>query len=66
MCSAPVTFGGGIAIEKFSSGVPSAGGSKAPLALPGVEDPPLGLAGSHRVLRLEQLSAVPRPWKRRS
>ena len=32
MCSAPVTFGGGIAIEKFSSGVPSGGGSKAPLS----------------------------------
>ena len=28
MCSAPVTFGGGIATEKFSSGVPSAGGWK--------------------------------------
>ena len=26
MCSAPVTFGGGIAIEKFSSGVPSGSG----------------------------------------
>ena len=30
MCSAPVTFGGGIAIEKFSSGVPSASGWKIP------------------------------------
>ena len=28
MCRAPVTFGGGIAIEKFSAGVPSAGGWK--------------------------------------
>ncbi len=28
MCSAPVTFGGGIATEKFSAGVPSAGGWK--------------------------------------
>ena len=28
MCSAPVTFGGGIATEKFSSAVPSAGGWK--------------------------------------
>ena len=26
MCRAPVMFGGGIAIEKFSSGLPSAGG----------------------------------------
>ena len=26
MCSAPVTFGGGIAIEKFSSGEPSGSG----------------------------------------
>ena len=26
MCSAPVTFGGGTAIEKFSSGVPSGSG----------------------------------------
>ncbi len=30
MCSDPVTFGGGIAIEKFSSGVPSAAGVKYP------------------------------------
>ena len=28
MCSAPVTLGGGIATEKFSSGLPSAGGWK--------------------------------------
>ena len=28
MCRAPVTFGGGIAIEKFSAAVPSAGGWK--------------------------------------
>ena len=26
MCSAPVTFGGGTAIEKFSSGVPAGSG----------------------------------------
>ncbi len=26
MCSAPVTFGGGIAMEKFSAGVPSGSG----------------------------------------
>ena len=32
MWSAPVTFGGGIATEKFSSGVPSAGGWKYPPA----------------------------------
>ena len=30
MCSAPVTFGGGIAIEKFSSGVPSGSGWNSP------------------------------------
>ena len=30
MCSAPVTFGGGIAIEKFSSGEPSGSGWKSP------------------------------------
>ena len=30
MCSAPVTFGGGIAIEKFSSGVPVGSGWKSP------------------------------------
>ncbi len=30
MCSAPVTLGGGIAIEKFSSGDPSAGGWNQP------------------------------------
>ena len=32
MCSAPVTFGGGIAIEKFSSGVPSGLPGKMPAA----------------------------------
>ena len=32
MCSAPVTFGGGIAIEKFSSGDPSGSGCKRPEA----------------------------------
>ena len=30
MCSAPVTFGGGIAIEKFSCGEPSGSGWKRP------------------------------------
>src|SRR3954462_13783772 len=30
MCSAPVTFGGGIAIEKFSSDVPSGSGWNSP------------------------------------
>ena len=30
MCSAPVTLGGGIAIEKLSSGLPSAGGWNQP------------------------------------
>ena len=30
MCSAPVTLGGGIAIEKFSAGVPSGSGWKSP------------------------------------
>src|ERR1700712_1164009 len=30
MCSAPVTFGGGIAIEKFSAGEPSDSGWKIP------------------------------------
>src|SRR3954451_21139879 len=30
MCSAPVTFGGGIAMEKFSSAVPSGSGWKSP------------------------------------
>ena len=30
MCSAPVTFGGGIAIEKFSSAVPSGSGWNRP------------------------------------
>ena len=30
MCSTPVTFGGGIATEKFSSAVPSASGWKYP------------------------------------
>ena len=29
MCSTPVTFGGGIAIEKFSSGAPAGSGWKA-------------------------------------
>ncbi len=33
ICSAPVTFGGGIATEKFSSGVPSAGGWKYPASI---------------------------------
>ena len=32
MCSAPVTFGGGIEIEKFSSAVPSGSGWKSPEA----------------------------------
>jgi hypothetical protein len=30
MCSTPVTFGGGMAIEKFSSGVPPGSGWKSP------------------------------------
>jgi hypothetical protein len=30
MCSAPVTFGGGIAIEKFSSALPAASGWTRP------------------------------------
>ena len=30
MCSAPVTFGGGTAIEKFSSALPSGSGLKMP------------------------------------
>ena len=30
MCSAPVTFGGGIAIEKFSSALPAASGCTRP------------------------------------
>ena len=57
MCSAPVTFGGGIAIEKFSSGVPSAGGWKAPLG-PGVEDPLLDLARIPARRRLELLAPL--------
>src|SRR3954454_8693593 len=32
MCSAPVTFGGGIAIAKFSSAVPSGTGCTSPLS----------------------------------
>ena len=32
MCSTPVTFGGGIAIEKFSSGLPAGSGWKTPEA----------------------------------
>ena len=32
MCRAPVTLGGGIAIEKFSSAVPSGSGWKRPLS----------------------------------
>jgi hypothetical protein len=30
MCRLPVTFGGGTAIEKFSSGVPAGSGWKMP------------------------------------
>ena len=30
MCSAPVTFGGGTAIEKFSSALPSGSGLNTP------------------------------------
>ena len=45
MCSAPVTFGGGIAIEKFSSGVPVGSGWKSPDCLPALEHARLGLGG---------------------
>ena len=34
MCSSPVTFGGGIATEKFSTGVPRASGWKWPAVEP--------------------------------
>ena len=50
MCSAPVTFGGGIAIEKFSSGLPSAGGSKAPLPSHASKTRLSAPAGSQRVV----------------
>ena len=46
MCSAPVTFGGGIATEKFSSGVPLGLGVEVPALDPLGEDPRLDLAGS--------------------
>ena len=53
MCSAPVTFGGGIAIEKLVSGVPSGGGSKAPLASQAAKIRASASPGSQRVVRLE-------------
>ena len=46
MCSAPVTFGGGIAIEKFSSGVPSASGVNQPPSIQLAKTRPSTSAGS--------------------
>ena len=37
MCSAPVTFGGGTAIEKFSDGVALRLGAEDPASLPARE-----------------------------
>src|SRR3954471_23102955 len=49
MCSAPVTFGGGPAIEKFSSAVPSGSGEKIPLSSPPAITRGWTSAGSKRV-----------------
>ena len=46
MCRAPVTFGGGIATEKFSSGVALRLGVEVAALDPFGEDPRLDLAGS--------------------
>ena len=45
MCSAPVTFGGGIAIEKFSSALPSGSGLKMPDSFQRANTPPSTSAG---------------------
>ena len=45
MCSAPVTFGGGIAIEKFSSASPSGSGWKSPESSQRCDDARLDLGG---------------------
>ena len=45
MCSAPVTFGGGMAIEKFSAGVPSGSGWCSPDSSQRRDDPGLDLGG---------------------
>ena len=62
MCSAPVTLGGGTAIEKFSSGRPVRLGMEEPGLQPAREDPRLGFGGlpagafvqvAHRALSLD-------------
>ena len=45
MCSAPVTFGGGIAIEKFSSALPAGSGCTKPGVEPARDDARLDLRG---------------------
>ena len=50
MCSAPVTFGGGIAIEKLSSGDPSAGGLNQPPSIQRSKTRPSTAPGSQRVV----------------
>ena len=55
MCSAPVTFGGGIAIEKFSSGVPLGLGVEDPGPLPAREHARLDLGGLVARALLERL-----------
>jgi hypothetical protein len=52
MCSAPVTLGGGIAIEKFCSGEPSAGGWNQPPAIQRSKTRRSTSPGSQRVVGL--------------
>ena len=65
MCSAPVTFGGGIATEKFSSGVPSAVGMEVAALDPFGEDPPLDLGRVVAGLLLKVLQSRSRSSARR-